>query len=198
MNLSKSFFLFYWVGTILIFNSCRLPKDLGMTRAGTHKETKIESFPDSWKGIWKGELHIFRDTGKVQSIPMELQILAMPQSENYSWTLIYGEKEGRDKRNYELRSVDPEKGLFVVDEKNSIEIEAYYFAGKLVSRFQVGESLLFITYEKRGGDLVFEVFAGKNLPVSITGNSEWEGQKIPEVRSFPVSTRQRAVLSQKK
>ena len=68
-------------------------------------------FPKSWEGKWSGTLGIFRDTGKVQELPMELHILPIDSASNpsWTWTIIYGEDKAKGKRPYELITLDAAK-----------------------------------------------------------------------------------------
>ena len=155
------------------------------------------NFPASWQGEWAGELEIFNASGKVQSVPMELHILPIDTSENYTWTIIYGEDKATGKRPYELQTIDESKGLYVIDEKNTIALEAYLLNGKLYSRFEVMGSLLLSTQEKVGDQLLFEIISGSMEPASTTGGEKWNGEDIPEVNAFPIRVQQKAVLKLK-
>lgn len=151
-------------------------------------------FPHSWQGKWRGNLEVFTAKGLAQSVPMELHILPIENTNNFTWTIIYGEDKESGKRPYELQSIDPENGIYLIDEKNSIKMEAYYFAGKLFSRFEVMGNLLLSTVEKHEDHLIFEIISGKLDPVSTTGAETVEGEEIPEVKAYPVGVRQRGVL----
>lgn len=151
------------------------------------------SFPDSWQGEWQGELEIFNATGKVQSLPMELHIL--PLEDAWTWTIIYGEDKEAGKRAYELHEIDKSKGLYFIDEKNTIKLEAYLLGGKFYQRFEVMGSLLMTSTEKVSEDeLRWEIISGKLEPVSTTGGQEFEGEEIPPVNAYGINVFQRAVL----
>lgn len=153
-----------------------------------------QSFPESWSGVWKGALDIFHAGGKVQRVPMELHILPTDTGGVYTWTLIYGEDKVAGKRDYLLRTVDASKGFYLIDEQNTIAMEAYLLGGKFFSCFEVGGTLLFSSNELRDGVMISEITSGKMEPVSITGGKEHSGEEIPPVRTFPVRTMQRGVL----
>jgi hypothetical protein len=153
-------------------------------------------FPASWAGDWAGTLEIYNSKGLVQSVPMTLIIHPIDTSTEgrYTFGLIYGSKE-QDWRPYELVPVDPQKGFWKVDEKNSIVMESYLYGPKLLCLFTVQGSRILCTYEKTGPDtIIFEVMAGSDKPVSTTGSTLYEGEQIPEVNTFPFSAFQRAVL----
>lgn len=153
------------------------------------------AFPDSWAGAWHDTLHIYGARGKVQSVPMWLEIEKIDTSSTgrYTFGLVYGSKE-EDWRPYELVPVDPAKGLWRVDEKNGIVMESYQFGPKLLCWFVVNDSRVFCTYEKRENDILFEVYAGQEQAVSATGNTVQGEEEIPEVKTFPFSVFQRAEL----
>lgn len=152
-------------------------------------------FPASWAGRWMGTLDVFSGKGKVQSVSMEIELLKIDTSQQgrYTFGLVYG---GRDKdyRPYQLVPVDPAKGLWRVDEKNSIVMESYLYGPKLLCWFTVEGARILCTYEKIGDTLVFEVISGKETPVSTTGGTKQGDENISVVQTYPVSVFQRAVL----
>lgn len=156
-------------------------------------------FPASWQGDWKGTLDIFNGKGKAQSVEMTVEIHKIDTSKEgrYTFGLVYGSKE-QDWRPYELVPVAPEKGLWKVDEKNTIAMESYLLGQKLLCWFVVQGSRVLCTYEKTGDDtMVFEVISGPEKEVSVTGDTKQGEEEIPEVKTYPVSVFQRAVLTRK-
>ena len=153
------------------------------------------SFPNSWVGDWSGQLEIFNATGKLQELPMELHIHLLDTVPNaYTFQIVYGEDKITGNRPYELITLDAAKGLYLMDEKNSIKMEAYYLNGKLVQWFEVEGTLLFTTTELVGEELLWEIVSGSSTPVSTTGNETVDGEEIPPVRTYPVGAMQRARL----
>ncbi|MCS7035644.1 MAG: hypothetical protein RMJ33_05525 [Saprospiraceae bacterium] len=154
------------------------------------------SFPADWAGAWSGTLHIYGPKGLMNSVQMHLEIHPIDTSKEgrYAFGIVYGSKE-QDWRPYELVPVAPERGLWKVDEKNSIVIEGFHYGPKFISHFTVMNSRLMCTYEKQDAEtLLFEVYSGTDKPMSTTGNTEHAGEKIPEVNTYPLSVFQRAVL----
>lgn len=156
-------------------------------------------FPASWSGNWHGTLDIFNAQGKAQSVPMWVEIHKIDTSTTgrYTFGLVYGSKE-QDWRPYELVPVAPEKGIWKVDEKNSIEMESYQYGPKLLCWFTVQGNRILCTYEKRESDMLFEVYSGKEAAVSTTGNTKQGEEDIPEVKTFPFGVFQRAILTLEK
>ena len=152
-------------------------------------------FPQAWEGHWAGRLEIFNPDGKVQDLPM--QLIIEPLDSAHRWTIIYGEGEEADQREYLLKPVQPARGLYAIDEQNSIVLDAIYIGGKLYSRFEVAGNLLLSMVELQGDGLHYEIISGKAEPRNITGGEERDGETVPEVKSYPVVVRQLAVLRRK-
>ena len=47
------------------------------------------TFPETWEGIWVGELDVYNAKGKAQTLPMELHILPIDSSDNHTFYIIY-------------------------------------------------------------------------------------------------------------
>ena len=152
-------------------------------------------FPAAWEGSWHGTLEIFNGRGKVQSVPMWVEIHKIDTSTTgrYTFGLIYGSKE-QDDRPYELVPVAPDKGLWKIDEKNSIVMESFLYGPKFLCWFVVQGNRVLCTYELRGDELLFEIYSGLEASVSSTGKTKQGEEEIPEVKTFPFSVFQRAVL----
>lgn len=160
-------------------------------------------FPEDWAGIWKGDLNIWNAKGLSTTVSMTIDILPIDTSTTgrYTFGLTYGSKS-EDWRPYELVPVKPELGLWRVDEKNTIVMESYLLGPKFLCWFVVaGErsTRILCTYERLDAEtMAFEVIAGPESPASTTGNAKHEGEDIPEVKTYPVSGFQRAILKRQK
>lgn len=150
-------------------------------------------FPESWVGEWTGELEIWKGSGVAQRIPMKMSIKPTDKADEYHWLTTFGD-QAETTKPYLLKATDAENGLYVIDEQNSIVIESYLFDNKLVSWYVVMESLILATFEKRGAEIVFEILAGSEKPISTTGGEKVEEEDIPEVKTLPFNVMQRAVL----
>ena len=157
------------------------------------------SFPEDWLGDWEGELSIYRGNELMQSIPMQMHIQRTADSTRIDWSTTYTSDKGPIEKPYQLQTVDPEKGQYLIDELNSIRLESYLFAGqKLVSWYDVQGSRILATHELQGERLVFEIIAGSTEAVSVSGGTGEGDEKIPEVITYPIKVLQRAVLTRKK
>jgi len=63
----------------------------------------VSNFPQSWIGTWKGTMEIFNGPNKVQSIPMQLQLLRTDSINIFSYNIIYGQDTIAGKRAYQLK-----------------------------------------------------------------------------------------------
>ena len=154
----------------------------------------IDVFPDDWLGDWSGDLKIYSGTELKQTISMGLLLQPILGTDRHTFTIRYGEDIESSKRKYELVTIDKEKGLFKVDEKNDIMMEGYYIGGKFFQRFEVMGNLLFGTIEKQGDNLVWEMVSGKMEPVSTSGDTIILDEEIPPVNAYPISVFQKAIL----
>ncbi|MDX2247393.1 MAG: hypothetical protein SF052_11475 [Bacteroidia bacterium] len=154
------------------------------------QDTLMNNFPDKWRGEWSGELGIYKPTGKVQSLPMKLRISPSDSAEIWQWALIYEAAEP-DVREYELIVIDREKGHFLIDEKNSVKLDAWLLGNVLSCRFSVDETLLLVNYIFEEDQIRFEIFAGSKTKINLTGE---ELEEVDEIYTYPVTTMQRATL----
>jgi len=174
------------------------PKTLEKTSsASISNEEQTAKFPEGWLGQWSGTLDIIRGAGKVQSLPMKMQIQATDKEGEYNWLTTFGDK-AETAKPYLLKTVDAANGLYIIDEQNSIVIETYLFDNKLVSWYVVQGNLILASFEKRGANIVFEILAGTEKEVSITGETEVDGEAIPAVKTLPFNVMQRATLTREK
>ncbi|WP_372795612.1 hypothetical protein [Lutibacter sp.] len=152
-----------------------------------------ETFPKSWEGNYKGELQIFGVDSIHMKLEMKLNILQKSDS-IYQWKIIYNFKGKEDIRDYELLLVDKTKGIYKIDEKNTIIIDSYYKTEIFTSFFEVMDSFIISTYTKENKDIIFEIIASDGKTPTITGNSKFKDEDIPEVKSYLVNSRQKAIL----
>ena len=89
------------------------------------------------------------------------------------------------------------KGIYKIDEKNSIIIDSYYKTGIFTSFFEVMDLFIISTYTKDNEDIIFEIIAADGKNSSITGNTKFEEEAIPEVKTFLVNGRQKAILKKR-
>ena len=151
------------------------------------------AFPKSWEGNYKGELQIFGVDSVKMKLLMKLDILQKSDSV-YQFKISYDFKGKEDIRDYELKIADAKSGKYVIDEKNTIMIDAYYKMGILTSFFEVMDSYIISTYSKMNEDLIFEIISADGKNPTSSGNAKFESEDIPEVKAYLVNGRQKAVL----
>lgn len=154
------------------------------------------SFPNTFVGEWSGNLEIMGVDSTSMNVQMSLSIEVTENDSIYKWETTYVLSDSiQDTRSYELVLVDKSTGHYVIDEKNSIVMDAYYKNNTLTSFFSVMESFILFSYTLEGNSMVVDVFSAPTKSVGITGGNEIDGEEIPEVNSFKIIGRQRAVLA---
>lgn len=154
---------------------------------------KKESFPKDWVGNYQGDLQIYSVDSIGMSLKMKLAITKKTDS-LYSWKVTYDFKGKEDIRAYELQVIDTKKGHYIIDEKNSIKIDAFYRNKIFTSFFKVMNSFIVATYTKEKDTIIFEIISASDKKTTITGNTTFNKEEIPEVTTFFVNGRQKAVL----
>lgn len=162
-------------------------------------------FPAAWQGVWKGDAEV---RGADASRPpmkfkMELHVGALQAGLDADpkprrpWTIVYEGDQGRQERKYHLVVRDADKGVYEIDERNSIVLPATLVGDSLVCPFEVGGVLLVSTYRfeaaGEGPDddrIVFEIISVGIRAHDVSGGKDG----VPEVKGFPVSSVQRSVL----
>jgi hypothetical protein len=136
-----------------------------------------KQFPAEYEGVWKGELSIYAGTRVVQKAKMQLTIQSTDVDSVYTYQLQYGEGNGADIRDYQLNILDQDKGMFEIDEKNSIVLPAQLFHNKVVSTFIVEGNMIQFVYNLFEDRIQVEVFSGPHEAATFTG-TELESPKV--------------------
>ena len=164
--------------------------------AKTAQKTAVQpQFPKDFVGNWSGVLQIYTSQGKKQEVPMQLNIQPLKDSAStqYSWEIIYGEK-AKDHRPYRLVPVEADKGHWLVDENDGIQLDCFYIGNTLYSQFAVQGSYLTCTDRLEGNKLYYEITTAKVKPLKTTGGTSADS---PPVDSYSVPATQKAVLTRK-
>lgn len=150
------------------------------------------SFPNDWLGVWEGELEIFAGPKKVNSLPMSLEI-EIVDSLTIKYFIRYG--TGPDAlRPYHLKVIDAKKGHYLLDEHNGIRIETSLVGNRLLSLFEVQNSVIQSTAYLTNDQMYYEILAGSFKPVSMTGDTIVGTDTIPAVSTYPINVLQQAIL----
>ncbi len=141
-----------------------------------------------FEGNWKGDLYAYSKKGEFKAAEMKLNIETTDSLGVWKYQMIYGDK---DVRNYKLRAFDEAKNKYAVDEGNNIILTEDLIGSRLISCFEVQNSLLVVTLERKEDTLIFEVISlspgGKVKSGSGTEDS-------PFVYSYPATGFQRCIL----
>jgi len=124
------------------------------------------NFPDSWIGHYQGNLEIYAVDSIAMNVKMELEIRKTAKDSVYSWVITYHLKNKMDIRTYSLKVVDTQKGMFKIDENNSIVIDAHLRHNTFTSFFEVQNNVIIATYTKEEDIIIFEIISAKFKPVS--------------------------------
>jgi hypothetical protein len=121
---------------------------------------------------------------------MELHVAPKADPNRWTWKIVYGKGERQQVRDYELLIVNRKEGRYLVDEKNSIKIDAFLVGRALHTVYSVGGSLITMAYSKKGDDLHFELVSSKlKEPILSGGKGD-----VPAVSTYPVEVVQHAGL----
>ncbi len=167
------------------------------TSTNTETTAKSSVFPDDWLGYWEGDLNIYKESGKTMTIPMALDNATTDQDSVWTWAIIYGEDTIAGRRDYQLKTIDASKGHYVVDEKNSILLDAFLLDNNLISTFKVAGNYLHSSYELVNGKMHFTIHFFPEKEVRITGDTIHDGEDIPAVYSYKNTVYQTAILTKK-
>jgi hypothetical protein len=140
-------------------------------------------FPDKCIGTWKGTMMIYSRGVLRDSVKVTFTVTKSVKANEWAWRTEYHSEKMPMTKDYLLKLKDAEKGLYVTDENNGIELQDYLFGNKLYSVFETQGIFLTSSYELKDHELIFEVTSGKRI--------EPNGQ---EVTNYTVDNLQRVVL----
>lgn len=162
---------------------------------GQHSNENSPTDPlEKWMGNWQGTLQIYNHNGLTQTVPMQVRNFYTDTIGTYGWYLIYGDVE-TGTRAYYLKTVDKEKGDYIIDEKNSILLQAQLIHNKMISTFEIQNNLITSIYTLlEDGKMEFEIFFSDTQSIAESGNTLFDEEEIPLVKSFPIGGYQKAIL----
>lgn len=164
--------------------------------AATSNE-KVSKLADAWLGVWKGKAQSISPAGVNVTFDMQIEIKLLNDPSRYEWKTVFSGPQGDVVKAYELI---PQTKInhFVIDEKNSILIDATLLGDTLSSHFTVQDQTIWCQYhlaEEQG-----ETYLTFDLYSASSSNAKSSGAKdgIPEVKSVIPTTRQTARLKKQK
>lgn len=142
------------------------------------------ALPARWHGHWRGPMTSSVPGGDPQTIEMELHIAPTDDLARCTWTIVYIAGGQRQERPYEIVAVDAGAGKYIIDEKNSIEIEGRMVGDVLHCPFSLGEVLLLATYRLEGESLHVSIVTMDTAEAGKTGGLDGAPQvALPRVRA---------------
>lgn len=131
------------------------------------------AFPKEYVGTYAGNLAIADASGVIQNVPMELVLKPTEDPKKYSYTLAYIVSNKKDERKYTLVVVDPEKGLYDLDENNGIVLRANYMRQALFSTFELNNRILHSRVEfNNDGRIFFSITVTEKTDARKTGDEK--------------------------
>lgn len=155
--------------------------------AQTHHNFEVEK----WLGTWEGVLDIYYPV-KHMEVPVKLEITKTEADTKLGWKSSYD--NGKLEKSYFLIAKDSEKGHYILDEDNLIELDFYFADNTFYSIFEVEEVILTSVYRLEGNVLVMEVTSSDLKTPNITGKDTGD---LKEVKSYPVFVTQKSRLTKK-
>ena len=150
---------------------------------------KPPAFPSGWVGRWHGNI-LAKSARGSREFGMILDIEPTDNQGRFRWKITYAIDGNENVRDYELVTVDAEKGSFQIDEKNSIVIDALFAHQTLFTLFDVGGMVIDFRYTMTPEGIRVDVASSKPGKATETGG---EG-KIPVVKNLPLEGTQRGLL----
>ncbi|MEM6687258.1 MAG: hypothetical protein AAF617_15870 [Bacteroidota bacterium] len=147
------------------------------------------AFPKEYVGTYTGNLSIADATGVIQNVPMELIIKPTEDPKRYDYTLAYIVANKKDERKYTLVIVDPEKGIYDLDENNGIILRANYMRQTLFSTFELNNRILHSRVEFNNDGRVFF-----SITVTEKADARKTGDEKLTVMSYNTTVIQKAAL----
>lgn len=138
-----------------------------------------EPLPLEWAGQWEGQTHVLTGPGKIQELTTRLTLTPLEGTSDWRWRIQYA---GEPLRDYLLRSVDPVRGHYLLDEGQGILIDTFWVEGRLTSQFMIQGKVVTMMAELREGWLV------QSSTMTSLGGARVSGgaRGIPEVKSLPL------------
>jgi hypothetical protein len=145
------------------------------------------ALPDDWHGTWAGKLTVHTGSAKPFERTVELHIAPIKGSKTLTWRMVSSFKDKLTTRNYELVPNPKQPGLFQIDEKNGILLDARLMGNTLYCYFKDNDQLTNVKYERRGDSLFIEM-ASVSLKDPLVSDLRREGIRIEsyQLRSVQV------------
>ncbi len=157
------------------------------------QNTDPNKFPDSWLGIYEGDMYILRaHSDRVDTVNIIFEFLATYQEKRWTYRMTYkSSKYGNIVKNYELIKPDSlAKNVYLLDEMDGIYIENVLMSNTLYSAFSVAGIRLVSVLRKEGDELFMEIFTCKDQSSLVSKSKADKPEEAFEVKSFAPFTTQ--------
>lgn len=132
-------------------------------------------------GKWKGTLVIWKENKIVDSVTTELTIKTIIKDSVWQWKTEYISPTMPVTKDYILRITDRNKGTYVTDEGDGVELMNYTFGNKLYSNFETSGILLTSYYEWTGNDIIFEIASGKKTEPPVNDVTNYAVRNVQKI-----------------
>lgn len=170
---------------------------------GQEKKTKRVSedeFPNvkqnilnDFVGLYKGNLNVSNYTGSLQNIPMEIQLKKTATEGEFSYEIMYLINNKKDIRKYMIKTIDLERGHYVIDQRNGLVLQGNLIHNTIFSTFEMNNNIMNSKLQfKNEGKIAFEIVVVTKQNGYDTGGKEKSG---PAAKSYTTTIVQRALLT---
>jgi hypothetical protein len=153
-----------------------------------------DGFPESWAGVWSGQVQAHGPQGLIEQFAMQLTIAPTDSPGRFDWRMVLTNPSGAQEQPFSLLAVDRALGRFAIDENNGVIVDASWIDNALYSHFDVAGARVQIRYLRRVlpgiDELIVEMTTARVEDSHPTGGNNG----APEVVSMPLRSVQRAIL----
>ena len=139
-------------------------------------------FPEKCLGIWEGTMYIFNQGQLRDSVKIRFTAKKTDTGGAYIWKTEYLSPTKPIVKDYKLIVDDLNKGRYILDEGDGIQLVEYNIGNKLHCLFTFNDIYLTSSTELIGDQLIFEVTSGKEL------------NNLKDIKNYSFTNVQRAVL----
>lgn len=158
---------------------------------------QAQNFLREYEGTYEGQLVIYRmqtpseKSGIKQKVIMRVTIEKIDTAEIWKYELKYIVKSKIVEERKYLIKYDTLTGNYIIDELNSIRLNAYLYGNTLVERFALPENEIVSITKFEKNQLYTQIISSEAVPVTWSGTLNGS----PKVFSYFIDGYQDAILS---
>lgn len=154
------------------------------------------TFPKDWVGRWAGGARLISPDGREREFRMELIVRETDKPDRFGWTIVYADGTQTQERQYELVVVDGLRGMYEIDERNSIRLPVSHIDGALFGSFDVMSTRVLTRDRLEGFGTAEERIVSEMLSFGLEADVTSGGAEgVPPVSGSRPRTLQRAILT---